>query len=76
MLATHLEAGGDALERGEKYHWYLRSKYPKSEVIRLLMVCWYVQMAWDYRGGDVAATVTEKRWQLFAENLTAAEDLI
>jgi hypothetical protein len=76
LFESQLDANGDPLELSRLYLDYLHRTCPDSKLMQLLQANWHFDLAWDYRGGGYADTVSEKRFANFFEQSAKASEFI
>lgn len=54
----------------------IRDQYPKEPAAALLDASYWLQYAWNARGGGYANTVSPEAWKLFEERLKKAEAIL
>jgi hypothetical protein len=55
---------------------YLKTKFPNKAFVAIAEAIYWVEYAWDARGGGLASSVTPDGWKLFRERLEKAEKIL
>ncbi|CAN5603738.1 hypothetical protein BH10PLA1_BH10PLA1_19280 [soil metagenome] len=77
LMDVFAKAKGDREELFDQVDTELAKNLPEDSLVRLNLKGRYLtSWAWDARGGDWAANVTDEGWKLFAERLDEAQKVL